>query len=79
MSGDKGWKRNGFPDLWTVDVHGNAWGPLGVRVYITWNGELNVKQAAPNCGEPVPWVVVTYLREEYVKWMQQGAGVKGRG
>lgn len=65
-----GTTREGFPEGWSIDKHGCAWGPYGVCVGLHYNGELSMKQR-PRCGEPVPWVVVAYLREEYVKMLQE--------
>lgn len=58
-------KRQLLPNGWTLDEHGNAIGPHGVRVWIDCNAMLNVKQT-PKCGEPVPLAVVTLLQRRAI-------------
>lgn len=64
-----------LPEGWSLDEHGNAYGPYGVRVFIDFEGRLHMIQT-PNCGEPAPWDVVTFLREEYVKMLREHDRVK---
>lgn len=66
-----------FTEGWKLDEHGNVFGPYGVRVFIDFKGQLHMIQT-PNCGEPAPWEVVTFLRDKHVGMLRECERVQRR-